>query len=110
MSQANDLLKLLKHQSLPPDMLSIVAHSLIVSRIFYALPSRGGFLSAELIGTVDALLSRQKRFGYIQHSHILLKLNWLVNIHPFTHDRLVLSRRLLLVSSWLSYYNIMVRL
>jgi len=44
------LLKLLKHQGMPIDKLSVVAHSLIVSRILYALPAWGGFLSAELTG------------------------------------------------------------
>ena len=46
--------------------LSVVAHSLIVSRILYALPAWGGFLSAELSGKLDALLWRLKRFGYIR--------------------------------------------
>jgi len=45
---------------MPPDKLSIVAHSLIVSRILYALLSWGGFLSAELIGSVGALLRSQE--------------------------------------------------
>ena len=37
------LLKLLQHQGMPPDKLRIVAYSLIVSRIVYALPAWGGF-------------------------------------------------------------------
>jgi len=42
-------LKLLKHdQCMPPDKHSILAHSLIVSRILHALPSLGSFLSADL--------------------------------------------------------------
>jgi len=45
------LLKLLKHQGMPIEKLSVVAHSLIVSRI----PAWGGFLSAELSGKLDAL-------------------------------------------------------
>jgi len=45
---------------MPPDKLSIVAHSLIVSRILYAFPSWGGFLSTELIGKVDALLRSEE--------------------------------------------------
>jgi len=57
------VLKLLTHQGMPPDKLSNVAHSVIVSRILYALTSWGGFLSAELIGKVDALLRHLKRFG-----------------------------------------------
>ena len=50
----------------PIEKLSVVAHSLIVSRILYALPAWGGFLSAELSGKLDALLRRLKRVGYIR--------------------------------------------
>ena len=51
------LLKLLQHHGMPPDKLRVVAYSLIVSRIVYALPAWGGFMSAELIGKVDAMFS-----------------------------------------------------
>ena len=61
------LLKLLKHQGMPVEKLSVVAHSLIVSWILYALPAWGGFLSAELSGRLDLLLRRLNRFGYIQN-------------------------------------------
>ena len=68
------LLKLLKHQGMPIEKLSVVAHSLIVSRILYALPAWGGFLSAELSGKLDALLRRLKRFGYIRDNLRFLEL------------------------------------
>ena len=61
------LLKLLKHQGMPVEKLSVVAHSLIVSWILYALPAWRGFLSAELSGRLDLLLRRLKRFGYLQN-------------------------------------------
>ena len=51
------LLKLLQHQGMPPDKLRDVAYSLIVSWIVYVLPAWGGFMSAELIGEVDAMFS-----------------------------------------------------
>jgi len=35
------------------------------SAVLYALPAWGGFLSAELIGRINAFFSRAKRFGYI---------------------------------------------
>ena len=38
------LLKLLRQQVMPPGQLSVVGHSIIVSRILYALPAWGGFL------------------------------------------------------------------
>ena len=62
------ILKLLRHQGMPLDKLHVVAHSLIVSRITYALPAWGGFVSAELIGMIDAMLRRLKRFGYLKDS------------------------------------------
>ena len=38
---------------------------IIVSRILYALPAWGGFLSADHINKINALFQRLKRFGYI---------------------------------------------
>ena len=59
---------------MPIEKLSVVAHSLIVSRILYALPAWVGFLSAELSGKLDALLRRLKRFGYKRDNLIFLEL------------------------------------
>jgi len=42
------LLKLLKQQGMSQQQLSVIPHSIIVSRILYALPAWGGFLSVEL--------------------------------------------------------------
>ena len=56
-SQRMYLLKLLQHQGMPLDKLRDVAYSFIVSWIVYALPAWGGFMSAELIGKVDAMFS-----------------------------------------------------
>ena len=50
------------------DNLRVVAYSLIVSCIVYALPVWGGFMSAELIGKVDAMFRHLKRFGYISYN------------------------------------------
>jgi len=43
------LLKLLRQQGMPPGHLSVVARSIIVSRILDVLPAWGGFLSADHI-------------------------------------------------------------
>ena len=48
-SQRMYILKLLQHRGMPPDKRRDVAYSLIVSRIVYALPAWGGFMSAELL-------------------------------------------------------------
>ena len=58
------LLKLLRHQGMSVEQLSVVTYSIIVSRILYALPAWGGFLSAELTNKINALFRRLKRFGY----------------------------------------------
>jgi len=59
------LLKLLKHQGMSQQQLSVIAHSIIVSRILYALPAWGGFLSVELKNKINAFFKRLKRFGYV---------------------------------------------
>jgi len=59
------LLKLLQHQGMPLNKLRVVVYSLIVSRIAYALPAWGGFLSVELKGKIDAMFERLRRYGYI---------------------------------------------
>ena len=58
------LLKLLQHQGMSGEQLSVVTYSIIISRILYALPAWGGFLSAELANKINALFRRLKRFGY----------------------------------------------
>ena len=45
-------------------LLSFVTYSFIVSRILYALPAWGGFLSAEPTNKINALFRCLKRFGY----------------------------------------------
>ena len=47
------LLKLLRHQGLPDAQLSVVAYAFIISRLLYALPAWGGFLSIELVNRID---------------------------------------------------------
>ena len=59
------LLKLLRHQGMSGEQLSVVTYCIIVSRILYALPAWGGFLSAELTNKINALFRRLKRFGYM---------------------------------------------
>ena len=62
------LLKLLRHLGMPVDHLSTVAYAIIVSRILYALPSWGGFLSSDLTNRIDAFLRRLRRFGCINRT------------------------------------------
>ena len=55
LSQRLYLLKLLRHQCLPDAQLSVVANAvgLIISRLLYALPTWGGFLSVELVNRIN---------------------------------------------------------
>jgi len=48
------LLKLLKQQGMSQQQLSVIAHSIIVSRILYAFPAWGGLLSVELKNKINA--------------------------------------------------------
>jgi len=51
------ILKLLRHQGMSSQQIITVAYALILSRIIYALPVWGGFLSAALIDKINAFLS-----------------------------------------------------
>ena len=51
------ILKLLRHQGMSSQQIITVAYALILSRIMYALPAWGGFLSAALIDKINAFLS-----------------------------------------------------
>ena len=51
---------------LPDAQLSVIANAVIISRLLYALPAWGGFLSVELVNSINAFLRRMQRFGYLQ--------------------------------------------
>jgi len=57
--------KAAKHQGMPQQQLAVITHSIIVSRILYALPAWGGFLTVELKNRINVFLKRLRRFGYI---------------------------------------------
>ena len=38
--------------------------ALIVSRVLYALPAWGGFLSSNLLNRIDSILRKARKFGY----------------------------------------------
>jgi len=50
---------------MPQQQLSVITHSIIVSRILYALPAWGGFWGVELKNRINAFFKRLRRFGYI---------------------------------------------
>jgi len=57
-SQRMYLLKQLKFQGLDIEQLHIVFTALIVSRVLYALPAWGGFLSSDLLNRIDSILRK----------------------------------------------------
>jgi len=66
-SQRIFLLKRLRYQDLPVKHLNTIFQTLIVSRLLYALPSWGCFLTAELNGKIEAFLRRAHRYGLAAH-------------------------------------------
>ena len=52
------LLKQLKSQGLRIRQLHIVFTALIVSRVLYALPAWGGFLSFNLLNRIDSMMRK----------------------------------------------------
>jgi len=63
-SQRIFLLKRLRDQGLNYRQLEIVFQAIVVSRILYALPGWGPFLSKELTGRINAFLKRSFRYGF----------------------------------------------
>jgi len=63
-SQRLYLLKLLRSQGLSTAQFDQVSQAIIVSRLRYALPVWSGFLSADLINRIQALLKGFFKFGY----------------------------------------------
>jgi len=63
-SQRCYLLKCLKVQGLPAKQLNVVFSAIVVSRIIYAMPAWGGFLSNDLIAKLDTFFKKAFRWGY----------------------------------------------
>jgi len=67
-------MKRLRDQGLSVKYIHTVFQAIIVSRILYALPAWGCFLSKELSGRIDAFLKRCYRYGFtseIEHVDVL---------------------------------------
>ena len=64
-SQRLYLLNCLKNQGLPKDKLDIIFNALIVSKLQYALPSWGGFLSLSLCNQIDAFFKRAHKYNVV---------------------------------------------
>ena len=58
------LLKTFCSQGMFAQHLNAVYHSLIVSRLSYALPTWGGFLTKDLINKIDAFFMKTLKYGY----------------------------------------------
>jgi len=62
------LLKLLQHQGMPLNKLRVAEYSLIVSRIGYAMPAWGGFVSVELCCKIDAMFMAIQRITLLSQT------------------------------------------
>ena len=45
---------------------AVIAYAAIISRLLFALPAWGGFLSVELVNRINTFFRRLQRFGYLQ--------------------------------------------
>ena len=63
-SQRIYLLRLLRSQGMSSNHLNTIFHAIIVSRILYALPAWGVFMSAAQSGRIDAFLKRAHKCGF----------------------------------------------
>jgi len=63
-SQRLYLLKLLRAKGLQSAQLHRVCLAIVISRLVYALPAWGGFLSAELINRINGFLRRLYKYGF----------------------------------------------
>ena len=64
-SQRSFLLKKLNSMGLSRKFLEVVFKAIVLSKITYALPAWGGFVSDDCIGKINAFLKRMRRFGYL---------------------------------------------
>lgn len=62
-SQRLYLMRKLKNQGLAQNKLDIIFSSLVVSKLKYAMPAWGGFLSASLCSQINSFLKRAHKFG-----------------------------------------------
>jgi len=65
------LLKLLRRWGLPNAKLSVIAYSVIISRVLYALPAWGGFLSVEPVNIINYNNKNWLQFIFIVKADVL---------------------------------------
>ena len=59
------LLQQIRKQGLNADCLKILFHSIVLSKILYALSAWGGYISVENESRLNKVLRKAKRYGYI---------------------------------------------
>jgi len=58
------LLQQLRKQGLSDDCLKVLFHSIVLSKILYALSAWGGYISLDNVGRVNKILRKAKRYGF----------------------------------------------
>jgi len=87
--------------------LSVITYSIIVSRILYALPAWGGFVSVELKNRINAFFKRLRRFGY---TNCVISIDDLINRSDYELFRKVCSETHSLYHLLPSYHTSDLRL
>jgi len=82
-SQRCYLLRCLKVQGLPAKELNIVFCAIVMSRILYALPAWGRFLTYELTSKIESFLRKAVRWGFSSHYKCLTDLLREADLHLF---------------------------
>jgi len=73
----------LRDQGLSTNQLNIVFDAIILSRITHGVCAWSGFLSAELIGRIDAFLRRMFKYGFCNHQLTFLDISGNQYMHWF---------------------------
>ena len=68
-SQRYYLLQQMRKQGLDVGCLQVVLQSIVISKVMYALPAWGGYVSRENISRIDKILHKARRYGFTSTLH-----------------------------------------
>ena len=68
-SQRYYLLQQMRKQGLDVGCLQVVLQSIVISKVLYALPAWGGYVSRENISRIDKMLQNARRYGFTSTLH-----------------------------------------
>ena len=68
-SQRYYLLQQMRKPGLDVGCLQVVLQSIVISKVMYALPAWGGYVSRENISRIDKILHKARRYGFTSTLH-----------------------------------------